>query len=63
LLHSHPRDEDLAAINVSKLDLAIACWRGRTSCNLLVSKAETVHFIDKLKAATSSTTEDAPMES
>ena len=58
-----PRDEDLAAINVSKLDLAIACWRGRTSCNLLVSKAETVHFIDKLKAATSSTTEDAPMES
>jgi multisite-specific tRNA:(cytosine-C5)-methyltransferase len=44
-----PRDEDLAAVNVSKLDLAIACWRGRTSCNLLVSKAETVHFIDKLR--------------
>ena len=44
-----PRDEDLAAINVSKADLAIACWRGRTSCNLLVSKAETIHFIDKIK--------------
>ena len=46
-----PRDEDLAAIGATKADLAIACWRGRTSCNLLVSKVETIHFVDKLKTA------------
>lgn len=44
-----PRDEDLASIGASQADLAIACWRGRTSCNLLVSKVETIHFVDKLK--------------
>lgn len=44
-----PRDEDLAAHNFAKQDLAIACWRGRTSTNLLVSKAETIHVIDKIR--------------
>ena len=56
-----PRDEDLSKLNCAKADLAIACWRGRTSCNLLVSKAETIHFVDKLKVSTAGHT-NKPME-
>ena len=60
-----PKDEDLAAHNFTMQDLAIACWRGRTSTNLLVSKAETIHFIDKVRAVPVLATEskgEAPME-
>jgi hypothetical protein len=31
--------------------LAIACWRGRASINLLVNKAEAALLADKLKYA------------
>lgn len=40
--------EDALAVHAP---LAIACWRGRASINLLVNKAESLQLADKLKYA------------
>ena len=43
-------DEDRALLSESAStpeEIAIACWKGKNSVNLLVSKAETDHLLEK----------------
>jgi multisite-specific tRNA:(cytosine-C5)-methyltransferase len=44
------RDEDVQKLNATRSEFAITCWKGKTSLNLLVSKVETEHLLEKLKA-------------
>jgi multisite-specific tRNA:(cytosine-C5)-methyltransferase len=43
-------DADVAALpaGCSPEEIAIACWKGKSSVNLLVSKVETDHLLEKL---------------
>ena len=44
------RDEDVQKLNAFRSEFAITCWKGKTSLNLLVSKVETEHLLEKLRA-------------
>ena len=44
------RDEDVQKLNGSRSEFAITCWKGNTSLNLLVSKVETEHLLEKFRA-------------
>ena len=49
-------DEDRALLSESAStpeEIAIACWKGKNSVNLLVSKAETDHLLEKFGIDTS----------
>mmetsp|Transcript_15201 Transcript_15201/g.36163 ORF Transcript_15201/g.36163 Transcript_15201/m.36163 type:complete len:1022 (+) Transcript_15201:100-3165(+) len=47
------KDEDMAKLGLAcdQLDLAISCWRGMSSINILVSKAEAAQLCEKIAAA------------
>ncbi|CAL6331498.1 unnamed protein product [Bathycoccus prasinos] len=53
------RDEDVQKLNCSRSEFAITCWKGKTSLNLLVSKVETEHLLEKLKAHTRDVNDNA----